>query len=96
MLQVKLDTGFNIEVDFMVAPFIKRLLALVIDCVIIFAWIYFMNKMFRIGQDYIWESPGLAEGRHRGARTSLFPVIRDLPKRSDCREKGHANKSDYD
>jgi uncharacterized RDD family membrane protein YckC len=57
MLQVKLDTGFNIEVDFMIAPFIKRLFALVIDWVIIFAWSYFMNKLFRIGQDYIWELP---------------------------------------
>jgi len=27
MLQVKLDTGFNIEVDFMIAPFIKRFIA---------------------------------------------------------------------
>ena len=31
MLQVKLDTGFNIEIDFMIAPFIKRLFAWLID-----------------------------------------------------------------
>ena len=35
MLQVKLDTGFNIEVDFLLAPFIKRFLAWVLDVLII-------------------------------------------------------------
>ncbi|HUB60607.1 MAG TPA: RDD family protein [Puia sp.] len=57
MLQVKLDTGFNIEVDFMIAPFIKRLFAWLIDYVIIIAWVVIMNKVFRIGQDYIWDLP---------------------------------------
>jgi uncharacterized RDD family membrane protein YckC len=57
MLQVKLDTGFNIEVDFMIAPFVKRLFAWLIDIVIIIAWVYIMNKVFRIGRDYFWELP---------------------------------------
>jgi len=38
MLQVKLDTGFNIEVDFMIAPFIRRLFAWIIDLVVIIAY----------------------------------------------------------
>jgi uncharacterized RDD family membrane protein YckC len=57
MLQVKLDTGFNIEIDFTIAPFIKRLFAWLIDYVIIIAWFIIMNKVFRIGQEYIWELP---------------------------------------
>jgi uncharacterized RDD family membrane protein YckC len=57
MLQVKLNTGFNIEVDFMIAPFIKRLFAWLIDIVIIIAWIVIMNKVLQIGQEYIWALP---------------------------------------
>jgi uncharacterized RDD family membrane protein YckC len=57
MLQVKLDTGFNIEVDFMIAPFIKRFIAWLIDYVIIIAWIVIMNRVIRIGQDVPWELP---------------------------------------
>lgn len=61
MLQVKLDTGFNIEIDFMIAPFIKRLFAWLIDYVILIAWSVIMNKVFRIGQDYFWELPAWQE-----------------------------------
>jgi len=39
MLQVKLDTGFNIEIDFKIAPFPKRALARIIDFSIILAYI---------------------------------------------------------
>lgn len=38
MLQVKLDTGFNIEVDFLIPTFFKRFLAWSIDVAIIFAY----------------------------------------------------------
>src|ERR1700743_2541863 len=38
MLLVKLDTGFNIEVDFMIPGFFKRFLAWVIDLAILFAY----------------------------------------------------------
>src|ERR1700722_11615788 len=57
MLQVKLDTGFNIEVDFMIAPFIKRFFAWLIDYVIQIAWVVIMNRIVRIGQDTFWELP---------------------------------------
>lgn len=43
MLHVKLDTGFNIEIDFQVAPFAKRLLAWLIDIVIIIAYYLLLN-----------------------------------------------------
>jgi uncharacterized RDD family membrane protein YckC len=39
MLQVKLDTGFNIEVDFLIAPFIKRFLSWIIDFAIQIAYL---------------------------------------------------------
>lgn len=38
MLEVKLDTGFNIEVDFLLPGFFKRFLAWIIDSTIIFAY----------------------------------------------------------
>lgn len=57
MLQVKLDTGFNIEVDFMIAPFIKRFIAWLIDIVILVAWYVIMYKIVRLGEDYVWEVP---------------------------------------
>src|SRR5260221_2315715 len=38
MLQVKLDTGFNIEIDFKIAPFSKRAVARFIDLAIIVAY----------------------------------------------------------
>jgi uncharacterized RDD family membrane protein YckC len=38
MLLVKLDTGFNIEVDFVITPFHKRLFAWMVDCIILVAY----------------------------------------------------------
>lgn len=40
MLAVKLDTGFNIEVEFPITPFHKRLIAWIIDLVIGFAYMW--------------------------------------------------------
>jgi uncharacterized RDD family membrane protein YckC len=57
MLQVKLDTGFNIEVDFMIAPFIKRFLAWLIDYVILIAYFMIISRLVRIGQEATWEFP---------------------------------------
>ncbi len=38
MLLVKLDTGFNIEVEFSIPPFPKRLFAWMIDLIVIIAY----------------------------------------------------------
>jgi uncharacterized RDD family membrane protein YckC len=57
MLQVKLDTGFNIEVDFMIAPFIKRFFAWLIDYVIQIAWLIIITRIIRFGHDVFWEMP---------------------------------------
>ena len=45
MLVVKLDTGFNIEVDFVITPFHKRLLSWIIDSVIIFSYSLLGRKL---------------------------------------------------
>jgi uncharacterized RDD family membrane protein YckC len=57
MLQVKLDTGFNIEVDFLLAAFIKRLLAWVIDLLILIAYYMVVSRLMRIGQGPSWVLP---------------------------------------
>ncbi|HLY70992.1 MAG TPA: RDD family protein [Puia sp.] len=46
MSLVKLDTGFNIEIDFAIAPFHKRLFAWVIDLFLIIAYFWFLTKIF--------------------------------------------------
>ncbi|HMH23961.1 MAG TPA: RDD family protein [Puia sp.] len=45
MVSVKLDTGFNIEVDFAITPFHKRLLAWMIDIVILTAYSIIGSRM---------------------------------------------------
>jgi uncharacterized RDD family membrane protein YckC len=42
---VKLDTGFNIEVEFAITPFHKRFLAWMIDFVILLAYYLLMSKL---------------------------------------------------
>lgn len=55
MLQVKLDTGFNIEVDFLIAPFAKRFFAVIIDWVIIIAWFVIVKRLLLLaGESYIY------------------------------------------
>ncbi len=53
MLLVKLDTGFNIEVDFPIVPFHKRLIAWCIDLIILVLYFYIvsalMKRYFRFG-----------------------------------------------
>src|SRR5580698_6805086 len=46
MSLVKLDTGFNIEIDFAIAPFHKRLFAWVIDLFLLIAYFWLMSKIF--------------------------------------------------
>ncbi|HEV2355178.1 MAG TPA: RDD family protein [Puia sp.] len=57
MLQVKLDTGFNIEVEFLIAPFVKRFFSWFIDVVILAAYIIIINRILRLGVDASWEFP---------------------------------------
>ena len=43
MLAVKLDTGFNIEVEFPITPFHRRLLAWIIDLLVLLAYLWIFN-----------------------------------------------------
>lgn len=45
MLQVKLDTGFNIEVEFPISPFHKRLFAWLIDLFICWLYLQLMSTL---------------------------------------------------
>ena len=45
MALVKLDTGFNIEVEFAITPFHKRFFAWVIDFVVLVAYSLLMGKL---------------------------------------------------
>jgi uncharacterized RDD family membrane protein YckC len=46
MSLVKLDTGFNIEIDFAIAPFHKRLFAWIIDLFLMIAYFWMIGKIF--------------------------------------------------
>jgi uncharacterized RDD family membrane protein YckC len=47
MVSVKLDTGFNIEVDFAITPFHKRFFAWGIDIVIMAAWTLIISQLMK-------------------------------------------------
>lgn len=64
MLVVKLDTGFNIEVDFVITPFHKRLLAFLVDTVIVAAYSLLGRKLLLStmsgeGTEWVWVLFGL-------------------------------------
>lgn len=63
MSVIKLDTGFNLEVDFNLAPFFKRLLAWVIDLLICWLYVYIISYIFQVGSFFIftdiWSTSGL-------------------------------------
>jgi uncharacterized RDD family membrane protein YckC len=52
---VKLDTGFNIEVDFVITPFHKRLLSWIIDSVVLTA--YFLLGMKLLDISFLGDRP---------------------------------------
>ena len=54
MIVVKLDTGFNIEVEFPITQFHRRLLAWVIDIFVMFAYVQIVAKVFSIPAFFIW------------------------------------------
>jgi uncharacterized RDD family membrane protein YckC len=63
MAQVKLDTGYNIEVEFVLAPFYKRLFAWFIDLLVLWLYVYAVSSLLKIGSILIftdiWTIPGL-------------------------------------
>jgi uncharacterized RDD family membrane protein YckC len=55
MLQVKLDTGFNIEVDFNIPPFFKRMFAWVIDVIVLIAYSYLGARLLTLALGPEWK-----------------------------------------
>lgn len=56
MVQVKLDTGFNIEVDFAITPFHKRFFAWAIDFVIVVAYYIIGSRLLEAALGPEWGS----------------------------------------
>ena len=59
MLTVKLDTGFNIEVDFPISPFHRRMFACIIDVMVMIFYWKILQLLFGArlqGGDYLWLS----------------------------------------
>lgn len=54
MLLVKLDTGFNIEVEFALSPFHRRFFAWVIDLVIQLVYLWMGSKLLDALTDFSW------------------------------------------
>jgi uncharacterized RDD family membrane protein YckC len=54
MLLVKLDTGFNIEVEFPLSPFHRRFFAWLIDATIQGVYLWLGNKLLDALTDYSW------------------------------------------
>src|ERR1035438_1277217 len=52
MQLVKLDTGFNIEIDFAITPFHKRLFAWAIDVVLLYAYSWLVNKLLSVAYEH--------------------------------------------
>ena len=63
MAQVKLDTGYNIEVEFVLAPFYKRLFAWFIDILALWLYVYAVSALLKISSLFIftdnWSIPGI-------------------------------------
>lgn len=51
---IKLDTGFNIEVDFATSPFHRRLFAWVIDLMVCWLYIKVISAFFGVPSFFIW------------------------------------------
>ena len=62
MLAVKLDTGFNIEVEFPITPFHRRLLAWIIDILILATYLWLANILLN-------NLAGRSWGRHLWLKT---------------------------
>lgn len=74
MALVKMDTGFNIEVDFAISPFHKRLFAWIIDLMVCWFIVKVSALLAGIDSTFIWVSPWSIEG----SLISLFVLFYHL------------------
>jgi uncharacterized RDD family membrane protein YckC len=54
MLSVKLDTGFNIEIDFPISPFHRRMFAWCIDVLVMYMYYQLIEKFVVAGLGPVW------------------------------------------
>lgn len=75
MALVKMDTGFNIEVDFAISPFHKRLFAWIIDLMVCWFIVKVGAMLFDINSFFIWVLPPWTI---RGAMLTLLVMFYHL------------------
>lgn len=57
-MQVKLDTGFNIEVEFPITPFGRRMVAWIIDILVIYAYVLLVSRVLKYFFNETWRDAG--------------------------------------
>jgi len=78
MLFVKLDTGFNIEVEFPVCPFHKRLFAWLIDLLACWLYVRLLAVVFDVGSFFIWVNDMSITGILVGLPVLFYHLISEI------------------
>ena len=78
MLSVKLDTGFNIEVEFPVCPFHKRLMAWIIDLFVCWFYVKIMATFFDLPSFFIFVSDMQAKGILVGLPVLFYHLVCEM------------------
>ena len=78
MLFVKLDTGFNIEVEFPVCPFHKRLFAWIIDLLVCWFYVRVVATLLDVSSFFIWVHDVSVTGILVGLPVLLYHLICEI------------------
>ncbi len=78
MALVKMDTGFNIEVDFAISPFHKRLFAWIIDLMVCWFIVKVSALLAGINSDFIWVSPWSVPGAIISLAVLFYHLISEI------------------
>ncbi|MEP7256926.1 MAG: RDD family protein [Flavitalea sp.] len=75
MKPVKLDTGFNIEVEFSVAPFHKRLFAWIIDIVVCWLLVKILALVIHAESFFVWTNVWETKGLLLSLPVLFYPLF---------------------
>ena len=78
MALVKMDTGFNIEVDFAISPFHKRLFAWMIDLMVCWFIVKVSALLTGIDSMFIWVSPWSLQGAIISLLVLFYHLISEI------------------
>lgn len=78
MAHVKLDTGFNIEVDFEVAPFHKRIIGWFIDLFVCWIYVAIMSYILGTSSWFVFTNPWELKGLLIGLPVLFYHLILEL------------------